>query len=64
MQQQFDVQGMTCGHCVKAVTATVMRLDPAAKVAIDLPSGRVAIDSTVDRERLAGAIRDEGYSVA
>ena len=32
----FDVRGMTCGHCVKAVTASIHELDPAARVDVDL----------------------------
>jgi copper chaperone len=63
MEQRFDVQGMTCGHCVKAVTRAVQAVDPAAKVEVDLPGGRVTIDSGADRDRLAAAIRDEGYAV-
>ncbi|MEI7443850.1 MAG: cation transporter [Burkholderiales bacterium] len=63
MEQRFDVQGMTCAHCVKAVTRAVQAVDPAARVEVDLPTGRVAVDSGADRERLAAAIRDEGYTV-
>ena len=29
--QVFNVQGMTCGHCVKAVTRAVQEQDAAAK---------------------------------
>lgn len=64
MQQQFDVQGMTCNHCARAVTEAVRRIDAAARVDIDLAAGRVAVDSSAPRERLADAIRDEGYTVA
>ena len=64
MEQRFDVQGMTCAHCVRAVTEAVRRLDPAARVEVDLPAGRVAVDTTAPRERVAAAIREEGYAVA
>jgi copper chaperone len=64
MQQQFDVQGMTCNHCARAVTEAVRRIDAAATVQVDLAAGRVAVDSTAARERLADAIREEGYTVA
>jgi copper chaperone len=64
MEQRFDVQGMTCAHCVRAVTEAVRRLDPAAKVEVDLPTGRVGVDTSAPRERVAAAIRDEGYAVA
>jgi copper chaperone len=63
MQQVFKVQGMTCGHCVKAVTQAIQLLDQAAVVAVELDSGKVVVDSTLARERIAEAIQDEGYSV-
>ncbi|MCX7230377.1 MAG: heavy-metal-associated domain-containing protein [Burkholderiales bacterium] len=64
MEQRFDVQGMTCAHCVKAVTAAIEALDPAAAVTVDLAGRQVRVDSTVAPERIAAAIRDEGYTVA
>ncbi len=30
--QNFKVSGMTCGHCVRAVTEAVKDVDPAASV--------------------------------
>ena len=63
MQQEFKVQGMTCGHCVKAVTQAVQLLGNTAVVSVELDSGKVVISSGVSRERLVEAIRDEGYAV-
>jgi copper chaperone len=63
MQQEFKVQGMTCGHCVKAVTQAVQLLDTAAAVSVELESGKVVINSDLPRERLVEAIREEGYTV-
>ena len=60
----FQVQGMTCGHCERAVTQAVQQLDPAATVRIDRAQNRVDIDSTQPREALAAAIAEEGYQVA
>ena len=34
MQHQFEVKGMTCGHCEMAVKKAVMRLDPQATLDI------------------------------
>ncbi|MEI6547901.1 MAG: cation transporter [Burkholderiales bacterium] len=63
MQQEFKVQGMTCGHCVKAVTQAIQLLDHAAAVSVELESGKVVVDSSLAREQLAEVIREEGYSV-
>lgn len=62
--QQFQVQGMTCGHCEKAVQAAICQLDPQAEVRIDRASNLVEVQSAQDREKLAEAIREEGYTVA
>jgi copper chaperone len=63
MNHIFLVDGMTCGHCVKAVTRAVGALDPSAHVVVDLGAGRVEIDSKLDPESLEAAIRAEGYTV-
>ena len=64
MNQVFTVQGMTCGHCEKAVTKALMTLDPQARVVIDRSQNRVEVESQLQREALAKAIVDEGYTVA
>ncbi|CAN7186937.1 heavy-metal-associated domain-containing protein [Acidovorax sp. LjRoot66] len=61
----FQVQGMTCGHCERAVTQAVQGVDPAANVRIDRASGNVHVEhSSAAREALAAAIAEEGYAVA
>ena len=43
MQEIFTVQGMTCGHCERAVTRAVLQIDPQAQVKIDRAANRVEI---------------------
>lgn len=57
----FDVRGMSCGHCVKAVTTSIHEIDPTAKVDVDLASGRVEVDSSRPVDAIAKAIVDAGY---
>ena len=64
MQEIFTVQGMTCGHCERAVTRAVLQIDPQAQVKIDRAAHRVEVQSTQPREAVAKAIADEGYQVA
>jgi copper chaperone len=64
MNQSFNVQGMSCGHCVQAVTNAVKAVDPAAEVKVDLATGKVEVQSEQDRAALAKAIAEEGYTVA
>ncbi len=61
--QTFDVQGMTCGHCDKAVTSAIRTLDPQANVRIERSQNRVEVDSNQPHEAIAQAIREEGYTV-
>lgn len=64
MNHIFTVEGMTCGHCEKAVTKVLLALDAQAKVLIDRAQNRVQVDSEKNREALAQAIAEEGYRVA
>ncbi len=64
MKQVFDVEGMSCNHCAKAVTQAVKQLDPQAQVQVDLASKKVEVESAQPREAIAKAIADEGYAVA
>lgn len=64
MNQTFNVTGMTCGHCEKAVTRAIKQLDPQAEVKIDRGQNKVEVQSHQSREALAQAIAEEGYAVA
>ena len=63
MNQIFTVEGMTCGHCEKAVTKALLSLDAGAKILIDRTQNKVEVDSEKSRDALAKAISDEGYRV-
>lgn len=63
MKQVFDVEGMSCNHCAKAVTQAVQQLDPQAQVLVDLSGKKVEVQSLQPRDAIAKAIADEGYQV-
>jgi copper chaperone len=63
MNQTFDVQGMSCGHCERAVTQAIRAIDPQAEVKVDLVTGKVEVHTTSPREAVASAIAEEGYTV-
>ena len=59
----FEVQDMTCGHCVSSITKAVRALDQGAQVTADLATHRVWIEPTVsDRAQLSEALREAGYT--
>lgn len=63
---QFVVRGMTCGHCVRAVTDEVAKLAGVTEVAIDLASGAVTVTSAapLDRGEVQAAVDEAGYELA
>ena len=59
----FEVNDMTCGHCVNAITKAVAFVDPGAKVQIDLASHRVQVGPTaLSADVLSEAIQVAGYT--
>lgn len=64
---QYTVSGMTCGHCVSAVTEEVSALDGVTDVAVDLESGSLKVTSQgpIDFDRIVEAVAEAGdYTVA
>ncbi|MEJ5061459.1 MULTISPECIES: cation transporter [unclassified Pseudomonas] len=59
--QVFNVEGMSCGHCVKAITQAVQAKDPAASVHIDLAAKEVGVESALTTDQVIDAINEEGY---
>ena len=60
----LNVKDMTCGHCVSTVTKAVQSLDAGATVQVDLQTGRVDVNSSVQPDRLVEAITEAGYPAA
>ena len=63
MSEVLNVQGMTCGHCVSAITSAVEPLAGVTGVEVDLKAGTVRVDGAADRAAVAAAIEDAGYDV-
>ena len=59
----FQVEGMTCGHCERAVSRAVQSVDPAARVTVDRANDRVVVESAADAAAVQRAIEAEGYVV-
>jgi copper ion binding protein len=62
-QHTFQVEGMTCGHCVTAVTQEVGAIAGVTDVQVDLATGAVAVTSgaPLAREQVAAAVDEAGY---
>ena len=62
----YTVTGMTCGHCVTAVTEEVGAVPGVTAVDVDLASGGLTVTSDSPVEESAGraAVEEAGYEVA
>ena len=62
----WTVTGMTCDHCVRAVTTEVGAIDGVTDVDVDLTTGRVTVisDSPVATDDVRDAVEEAGYSLA
>ncbi len=62
----LKVVGMTCGHCVNAVTEELSAIDGVSAVQVDLTSGRVEVtsDGPLDHAMVAAAVDEAGYELA
>ena len=61
----YTVVGMTCGHCVNAVTEEVAQVPGVTAVDVDLASGGLTVtsDSVIDDGSVRAAVEEAGYEV-
>jgi len=61
----YQVTGMTCDHCVRAVTTELVLLDGVRSVDVDLAQGAVTVtsDGPLDVEDVREAIDEAGYAL-
>lgn len=68
INEQYLVEGMTCGHCVASVTEEVSAIEGVESVTVDLQVGgasRVTVvsDRPVPAEQISDAVTEAGYSL-
>ena len=57
----LQVGGMTCEHCVRAVTKTLQAVPGVENVSVNLAGGRAEVEGAADPQALVRAIESEGY---
>lgn len=67
----LSIEGMTCGHCQKAVTQALQQVEGVERVEVNLEKGEAAVEvraplkkSGCDSEQLVAAVQEEGYQAA
>lgn len=61
---ELSVPGMTCSHCVRAVSAAVSDVPDVQSVHVDLASKTVHVTGAADEEAVRAAVVEAGYDVA
>jgi copper chaperone CopZ len=63
---RYTVEGMSCQHCVRAVTEEMTKLPGVQEVTVDLATGAVTVTSAapLDLEAVRGAVDEAGYALA
>jgi copper chaperone len=65
MELTFTVPGMSCEHCVRAVSTELEQVEGVASVEVDLETKLVVVQGAgLDDMRLRTAIEDAGYDAA
>jgi copper chaperone len=62
----FEVDGMSCNHCVNSIKQAVGDLDGVTSVAVDLQAGQVTVGYTaglVAIQTIRETIEDQGFQV-
>ena len=64
-QVTLQVQGMSCGHCVKSVENSVGAINGVEKVHVQLEEGKVQVEFSqdVDVKKITETIEEQGYTV-
>lgn len=59
------IKGMSCNHCVMAVTRALMEIDGVKGVEVDLTKGEATFDEAtpVDMDMVRAQIKKAGYDV-
>jgi copper chaperone len=63
---EITVKGMSCAHCVAAMTKAMTGLPGVSDVRVDLASGRVSYDSAapIPAADLARVVKAAGFEMA
>lgn len=58
---ELQVEGMSCGSCVKHINAALQPIAGVGEVTVDLASGRVKVTGDTDSNALLSALNEAGY---
>ena len=59
----LDIEGMSCGHCVKAVEGAIATVAGVRSSKVEVGHAEIEADEATSADTLAAAIEEEGYKV-
>ncbi|MDG2764756.1 cation transporter [Vibrio parahaemolyticus] len=64
MEKIISIEGMSCEHCVKAVTNALKEVDGVEEVKVSLEEKNAVVKgNNLDDGKLKGAVEEAGYDV-
>lgn len=65
---EYQVTGMSCGHCEVAIRSEVEQIPGVAEIAVSSSTGRLAVstadETPVDDAAVLAAVEEAGYEAA
>ena len=61
---KLEIKGMSCGHCVGAVTRALEGVAGVESVEVDLERAEARVEGRADAAALIAAVVDEGYEAS
>ena len=58
---KLSIKGMSCGHCVTAVTNALEAVPGVTEVSVDLEAGRAEVGGDADLQVLIDTVEEQGY---
>lgn len=68
-EKNINVEGMTCGHCVNAVTEELSKISGVTSVHIELNTDaptpvNIVADTDISDADITAAVEEAGYTIA
>lgn len=61
---QFTIPGMKCGGCANSIRKALVAIPGVTDIQTDPPNRHLAVDGTVNADRIIRALADAGYDAS
>lgn len=61
---KLDIQGMTCGHCQRAVKEALEAVTGVTQADVSLEAHNATVEGDADVQALIAAVQEEGYQAS